>query len=259
MKQINYQKNTDQNMNNILPFTYNHTKKWIELVDASIADGYSGVDRMIQAGIRQTTNMMLIAPLDSTAKKIVDLLETQAWRLQGKKSDILNHIAAIHDLIHDAETGGGVSIAKRIETLRLAGYQDDRVFPHNRDEIESLIDAKRSLNTLQQIFQFCARVKQAEETHAAPEKIKELMYKAKEFDGIENYRALNLACETLQALSTVQPVAPQPKDFRPPTDNQSRQSASYSRWFLTVIYKGASYVGSLPWKVAKAVCWKLFK
>lgn len=243
-------------MATIYPAIYNHTQKWTAIVDSSAKDGFFGVDRMIQEGIRQTTNMMTVPqPFDQTAKKIVDLLVSQAERLQGKKSNITNYISDIHRVIKDAESGDVDSIVNRIETLRIAGYQDDQVFPRNRAEVEDLIEAKRSLASLQPIFQFCDRVKKAQETRATSEKIQELIKKSKEFEGIENYQALQSARLTLQNLShdAMPSDAPLSAELQPAGIDQAPESISYLRWSCSLVYNSACYIGSLSWRVAKSI------
>jgi hypothetical protein len=244
-------------MATILPTVYNQTKKWTAIVDSSIEDKLPGTDRiierMIQQGIRQTTNMMTAPlPLDETAKKIIDLLEQQALRLSGKDSNIANYISHIHRVVKDAEWADSNSFANRIETLRLAGYRDDQVFPRNRAELVSLIEAKRSLASLQPIFKFCDLVKKAQETHAAPGKIQELIQKSKEFEGIENYQALRSARQTLENLSTPKPSGETLFPMFHPVENEpAPTSASYLRWSCSLIFNSLYYAGSIPWRISK--------
>jgi len=251
-------------MATIFPAIYNITQKWSEAVDGTIADGYSTpvqralANRMIQQGIRQTTNMMTVPlPLDQTAAKIVDVMERQALRLQGQPSDIGNHISDIYKLATDAETGDASAIYCRSETLRLKGFQPE-IFPRNRQEIISLIDAKRTLASIQAIFQFCHRIKQAKETHAEPAKIKELIQKSKEFDGIENYLALNIARSTLQTLST--PVSSFAPSHVCPIEKGVLQNcpskvetSSIIRQSFSLIYQCGASISSLAFRIAKLI------
>lgn len=197
-------------MINIYPTVYQHAKLWSSIVDESIREGFFRTDRVIQEGLRQITNMMLIpTPKDETIIKIIDLMEKQALRLQGP-SNIQNYIKDIRALAKEAPFGNVTQIYPRVEALRLAGYEDDKVYPHNREEIEQLIEAKRSLAQIQQVFDFCMRVQKIKTENPTQDQISRLRWQIQGLK-IDDFQALQEADRFLQEWKEPQkPSEPSP-------------------------------------------------
>ncbi len=228
-------------MATILPATYKFAEKWSLEIDAMAETPSAEVQtrQMIFTGLRQITNMISGAPVDSLSDhhihQIVDLLARQTLRVKTIPSNVSTYIASIQAFREDAKIElDAKTVLQQIEHLRVEGYQDEKVFPRNPGEITQLIDAKRHLKTLRSIFEFIRDV-QLLSLNPAPKRsqVEKLMYKAQEYDKTEFHFALDFARDALKELDrkttsspAVRPIARLPEPYIEPKPSCPRRAWS---------------------------------